>query len=48
MAALVHYDWPDREDRRELLRQVWEHCRELHGLITAAYFDYPVEILPGR
>ena len=43
MGALVHYDWPDREDRDDLLRQVGESCRELHHLVTVAYFDYPVE-----
>jgi uncharacterized alpha-E superfamily protein len=48
MAALIHYDWPDREDRHELLRQVREYCRELHYLVTAAYFDYPVEDVPAR
>ena len=48
MAALIHYDWPDREDHHELLRQVREHCRELHHLVTVAYFDYPVEDYPGR
>ena len=45
LGALIHYDWPDREDRDELLRQVSERCRELHGLVTAAYFDYPVDDL---
>ena len=48
MAAQIHYDWPDSEDRRELLRQVREYSQELHHLITAAYFDYPVEDSPGR
>ena len=48
MAALIHYDWPDREDRHELLRQVREYCRELHHLVTAVYFAYPVEDFPVR
>ncbi len=48
MTALIHYDWPDSEDRNELLRHVREYGRELHHLITAAYFDYPVEDFPGR
>ena len=47
-AALIHYEWPDREDRRELLMQVREYCRDLHFLVTAAYFDYPVEDFPTR
>ena len=47
MGALVHYDWPDREDRDDLLRQVGESCQELHHLVTAAYFDYAVEDAPA-
>ena len=47
-AALIHYEWPDREDRQELLQQVRDFCRELHHLVTAAYFDYPVEDFPSR
>ena len=47
MAALIHYDWPDREDRRELLGQIRDYCRDLHHLVTAAYFDYPIEYIPG-
>ena len=47
-AALIHYEWPDREDREALLRQVRDYCRELHHLVTAAYFDYPVEDFPSR
>ncbi len=48
IAALIHYEWPDSEDRHELLRQVLEHCRELHHLVTATYFEYPVEGFPMR
>ena len=43
IGALVHYDWPDREDHEEFLQQVGEYCRELHSLVTASYFEYPVE-----
>lgn len=42
LSGLINYDWPDREDRISLLREVSEYCGELHHLITAAYFDYPV------
>ena len=48
MATLVHYDWPDRAEREELLRRVGKYCRKLHHLVTVAYFDYPVEDSPGR
>jgi uncharacterized alpha-E superfamily protein len=47
MTGVIHYEWPDREDRHELLRQVREYCRELHHLVTVAYFNYPVEDFPG-
>jgi uncharacterized alpha-E superfamily protein len=46
LAALVHYEWPDRDDREELLQQVSEDCRRLHGFVTAAYFEYQVEDTP--
>ena len=48
MAALVRYDWPDREDHEELLRQVRGHGRDLHELVSSAYFDYPVEDFRAR
>ena len=48
LGALVHYDWPDREDHEEPLRQVSGYCRELHNLMAAAYFDYPVEDSPAH
>ena len=48
LGALVNYDWLDREDHGEFLRQVGEYCRELHNLVTAAYFDYSVEDAPTR
>ena len=46
LGALIHYDWPDREDRAGLLRQVDEYCREIHQLVTVTYFDYPIEGFP--
>ena len=46
LGALIHYDWPDRQDRENLLREVDEHCRGLHRLVTLTYFDYPVEDFP--
>ena len=42
LRALAHYEWPDRDDRAELLRRIDAHCRELHDLITLTYFEYPV------
>ena len=46
LRALIRYEWPDREDHEALLVQVGEHCRNLHGLVTAAYIDYAVEDAP--
>ena len=48
LAALVHHDWPDREDHEEFLRQVDEYCRELHTLLTTTYFDYHLGDFPAR
>lgn len=41
--ALIRHEWPDREDREAMLRQVGEHCRNLHDQIMTAYIDYGVE-----
>ena len=43
LSFLINYDWPYREDRIPLLREVAEYCDELHLLITAAYFEYPIQ-----
>ncbi len=47
LTALVHYSWPDREDREKFLREVSGHCRELHDLVAATYFDYGLEGSPA-
>ena len=48
LAALMHYDWPDTKDRQDLLQRVRDDGRELHSLVTQAYFDYPIEESSGR
>ena len=48
LGALIHYEWPDREDREELLREVREQCRLLHDFVTATYFEYSIEDTPVR
>ena len=48
LGALVHRDWPDTEDRGELLKRAREHLRHLHGLVTASFFEYSVEDFPVR
>lgn len=47
-AALIKYDWPDREDAAEFLEQVGGYCQELHSLVAAAYFDYGIERAVAR
>ena len=42
LASLVRYEWPDRDDRDDLLEQINRGCRDLHFHITSAYFEYPV------
>ena len=48
LGALVHCDWPDREDHEEFLLRVGEYCRELHNQVTATYFDYNLGDCPAR
>ena len=48
LSALIYYEWSDREDRGELLRQVSEHCRRLHEFVTATYFEYSIKDTPVR
>ena len=47
LSALVHYEWPDREDREGLLRQVNLYCQDLHQLVTDNYFAYSVDYPSG-
>ena len=47
LRALVHYDWPDREDGEALLRQVNQYCQDLHQLVTDIYFYYSVDYTSG-
>ena len=49
LSSLINNEWPDREDRVDLLREVDEYADEIHFLVTAAYFEYPVQgPPPGR
>ena len=41
---LVKSRWPGNADGHSLLRKIRRACRELHNLITATYFDYPVAV----
>ena len=46
--ALLHYEWPDRDDREHMLRKINGYCRDLHDLVTASYFDYAIDDRPER
>ena len=43
LGALLRYDWPERDDREETLRQVLEYSRQLHVLLIKTYFDYAIK-----
>ena len=43
LSSLISNEWPDRDDHVEILREVDEYVSELHFLVTAAYFEYPVQ-----
>ena len=47
LGALLRYDWPDREDREEVLRQVFTYSRQLHSLLSETYFEYAIQGIPG-
>ena len=44
-SATLHYEWPDSDNREGVLELVAALCLELHNLITATYFDYPVAVV---
>lgn len=46
LASLIHYSWPDLEDREQALHDLGALCRDLHTLITTTYFDYQVDASP--
>ena len=47
-SAMLHYEWLDSNNRPGVLELVAAFCLELHNLITATYFDYPVTPTPSR
>ena len=46
LSSMINNEWPDRDDHVEMLREVFEFCGEFHYLVTAAYFEYPVQDRP--
>ena len=43
ISALVKYEWHGRHNPEPLLDEVNRHCRDLHDLVSATYFDYPIQ-----
>lgn len=48
VTALVKYEWDGRQNPEPLLNEVNRHCLDLHDLIAATYFDYPLHDAPVR
>ena len=46
LSSVLHYDWPDHEDKRAMLDRVNTLCRELHQHVSDTYFEYSSENLP--
>ena len=40
LRSLVLYEWPDSDDNPRLLVRIADLSRQLHGLVSAVYFDY--------
>ena len=46
LSALLRYDWPDRVESTQMLRQARQYSRELHAMVNETYFEYPLEQRP--
>ena len=46
LSSVLHYDWPDQQDKRAMLDRVDRLCRELHQRLSDTYFEYSSENLP--
>ncbi len=40
LRSLVRYEWPDSDDKPSLLILIADLSRQLHGMVSAVYFDY--------
>ena len=40
LRSSVLYEWPDTDDKPRLLSRIADMSRQLHGLVSAVYFDY--------
>ena len=48
LSALVKYEWDGHHSPEPLLREIGHHCRDLHDLVAATYFDYHIQDVPRR
>ena len=46
LGALLRYDWPDRDDREEVLLEVLQYSKQLDSLLSETYFDYAFQGVP--
>lgn len=46
LGALLRYDWPDTDDREEVLVQASTYSRQLHNLLSESFFDYAIQGMP--
>lgn len=48
LSSMIHYDWPDSQDKRAMLARADELCRDLHRRVSDTYFEYSTEDLPRQ
>ena len=48
LSSMIHYEWPDREDKKAMLERANELCRDLHRRLSDTYFEYSTEELPRQ
>ena len=46
LSSMLHYEWPDQQDKRAMLTRVNALCREFHQLLNDTYFEYSSENMP--
>ena len=40
LSSMLHYEWPDRTDKKAILMRVNTYCRDLHQSVSDTFFDY--------
>ena len=46
LSSMLHYEWPDQQEKKPMLDRVNTLCRELHQHLSDTYFDYSSENMP--